>query len=384
MAKREFRGRVRIGYSPDGKPIDKFVSGNSKQEVEIAKQACREHFVLGRPIPKEQPFYEYAESWYRLKKEPFISSACRASYKSMFMKHLLPTFGLQQMAAIDANQLQEFLNGFAGVSKSQITLVVGMLKHIFSSAYAEGLIERDPTVALVRPKAKRKDERRPLTSEETKNILQVARTHPDGLIIAVLYYTGLRRGEALGLKWGDFDWSKDQVHIQRDIDFTGSTAQEGDLKTPAADRFVPIPAELKELLLPHRGRRNEYVFHTDSGKPLSQATFKRLWCRLMLAADCVEWREKKPDTDRENDILKCVKPIITPHYFRHNYITLLYEAGIDPLVAMKIAGHSDYQTTANIYTHIRDEMLKKRTVSMEAVFQRNTGFAIGETDFDKS
>ena len=49
-----------------------------------------------------------------------------------------------------------------------------------------------------------------------------------------------------------------------------------------------------------------------------------------------------------------LKPLLTPHFFRHNYVTLLYEAGVDPLIAMKIVGHTDYQTTANIYTHVRD------------------------------
>ena len=45
---------------------------------------------------------------------------------------------------------------------------------------------------------------------------------------------------------------------------------------------------------------------------------------------------------------------------------------IDPLIAMKIVGHTDYQTTANIYTHVRDEMLKKATVNMNEVFQKRT------------
>ena len=365
-----FRAKVRIGYTPDGKPISKNVSGDTPEALDAAKQACKEHYLYGRQIPKDQLFYEYAENWYRLKKEPFISSASRSSYKSMFVRHLLPTFGLQRLTAIDANQLQEYLNGFVGQSKSMITLAVGILKSIFSNAYAEGIIPRDPTVALIRPKSQTKSERRPLTPEETKRILHIARNHPDGLLLAVLYYTGVRRGEALGLKWGDFDFREDQVHIQRDIDFTGPRALEGGLKTPSADRFIPVPPELKELLVKKKRSAGEYVFRTEDGKPLSQATFKRLWCRLMLAADCVEWRIKKPDTSRENDILKCVKPIITPHYFRHNYVTLLYEAGVDPLIAMKIAGHSDYQTTASIYTHIRDEMLKKSTVNMGSVFQQ--------------
>ena len=64
---------------------------------------------------------------------------------------------------------------------------------------------------------------------------------------------------------------------------------------------------------------------------------------------------------------------LTPHYFRHNYVTMLYEAGVDPLIAMKIVGHTDYQTTANIYTHIKEEMLKKATVDLEGVFKKRAG-----------
>ena len=90
----------------------------------------------------------------------------------------------------------------------------------------------------------------------------------------------------------------------------------------------------------------------------------------MLAADCVEWRPSQEGASRPEDILKQIKPLITPHYFRHNYVTMLYEAGVDPLVAMKIVGHTDYQTTANIYTHVRDEMLKGSTVNMGDVFRK--------------
>ena len=90
----------------------------------------------------------------------------------------------------------------------------------------------------------------------------------------------------------------------------------------------------------------------------------------MIAAGCVEWREVKEGTSRPDDILKQIKTTLTPHYFRHNYVTMLYEAGVDPLIAMKIVGHTDYQTTANIYTHVRDEMLKKSTVNMGDVFRK--------------
>ena len=47
---------------------------------------------------------------------------------------------------------------------------------------------------------------------------------------------------------------------------------------------------------------------------------------------------------------------------------MLYEAGIDSLIAMKIVGHTDYQTTANIYTHVRDEMQKKYWLALGSDF----------------
>ena len=74
------------------------------------------------------------------------------------------------------------------------------------------------------------------------------------------------------------------------------------------------------MLLPKRGLAEEYVFHTPLGAPLPQATYKRMWARLMVHCGCVEWREIRPGTSRPDDILKQVKPTLTPHYFRHPYV----------------------------------------------------------------
>ena len=90
----------------------------------------------------------------------------------------------------------------------------------------------------------------------------------------------------------------------------------------------------------------------------------------MQDAGCVVEREVTEDTSRPTDILKRLKPTLTPHYFRHNYVTLLYESGVDPLVAMKMVGHRDYQTTANIYTHLKEDSLKKAAADMANVFKK--------------
>ena len=247
---RYVRGKVTIGVDDNGKSIYKYVSADTPRELELAKAAAREHFIYGREIPRDMIFAEFAEKWYTLRNEPFISASSKSSYRVCFMKHLLPESGLQQMQAISAKQIQTFINGYAGASRSQITMLVGTLKAIFSTAYAEGQIDRDPAVAIICPKASKALKKRPLTKKETRNVLEVIASHPEGDFLAVLYYLGVRRGEALGLKWGDFEWEEGQVHIQRDIDFTESKSRMDTLKTEAADRYIPVPEELKTLLYP--------------------------------------------------------------------------------------------------------------------------------------
>ena len=119
-----------------------------------------------------------------------------------------------------------------------------------------------------------------------------------------------------------------------------------------------------------RGFPGQYVFLSENGKPWAQASFKCIWLSLMLDARCAEDREMPEDTKRKSDVLKQYKPTLTLHYFRHNYATLLFEAGVDPLIAMKLLGHTDYQATANTYTHLSTGMMKESSVDMEDVFQR--------------
>ena len=115
----KYRGRVQIGVDKDGKPISKYVSAKTRRELEQKKEYIRHHYVDGHPIREDLPFYQYAEEWYTLKKEPFISDASRSAYRTMFKKHLLPAFGLRHLRAISAGKIQAFVNySFADSSKS--------------------------------------------------------------------------------------------------------------------------------------------------------------------------------------------------------------------------------------------------------------------------
>lgn len=76
-----------------------------------------------------------------------------------------------------------------------------------------------------------------------------------------------------------------------------------------------------------------------------QATFIRRW-RLIQAA----LLEAAPGIENDGK-----GSILTPHYFRHNYASILYRAGADVLTAQQYLGHADPATTLRIYTHLADE-----------------------------
>ena len=79
-----------------------------------------------------------------------------------------------------------------------------------------------------------------------------AKNNPEALYMALMYYMGLRPGEARGLQRGDIDWSKNSVHVQRDIDYKAG-GKAGELKTKKSNRVIPLPDALSDILGGLRG-----------------------------------------------------------------------------------------------------------------------------------
>lgn len=119
---------------------------------------------------------------------------------------------------------------------------------------------------------------------------------------------------------------------------------------------------------PVRGMMNteEWIANNTKQKLRHFMTGFSLWrCRLMAASGCAAKRDYDPHDPMSWDILRKVKPTLSPHFLRHNYVTRLYEGGVDLLTAMKTVGRTDCKTAANICTHVRDEMCRIAAVNME-------------------
>jgi integrase len=363
-----YRTKVKIGVDQYGKDIIKWASGRSKPELKSECERIKSHYIDGSAVQQDKLFGAYTTEWYKAFKEPYISASSQTGYKAALNKHILPVFGERQIRAIRAVEIQTWLNGYAGKSATQITYLMSTIKNVFAAACAERIIQSNPTLGLRRPAAKKPVEKYAFDADEKRRIVQEM-DGENGLFLAVLYYLGVRGGEALGLQWGDVDLKEGLVHVQRDIDYAqGSQAAIGDLKTEKSDRYVTIPDALFERLQKIRGLPNAFLFPGSDGNPMPKTSYQRMWLQLMIncgMAEPIEDARKKPN---RADIRFQWKATVTPHYFRHNYITMLYEAGVDVVVAMKLVGHSDIQTTINIYTHLKNEHLRKTKEKIDAAF----------------
>ena len=201
--------------------------------------------------------------------------------------------------------------------------------------------------------------REPLTPEQ---LAEVKSTRPDEFILAFLIlYTGTRLGEALALQVKDIDFLDNKISITSGVHFDGNKPYVDRLKTKKSKRIVPLlePLKimLKDVIKLYNLKHNEYIIGKESPITLSRLT--RQWEKYCREHKMMSKRDRTPTEHNRHTTIN--KPDIVRHDIRHEYATILYEAGIDVKTAQELLGHADITTTMNIYTHFRDKSLNEAT-----------------------
>ena len=386
--KKRRKNKVVVGHNEDGSPIVKWASGWTKKELaQNLEQVKQEYTGVARDVERDAVFRVYAQRYYDAYRRDRVSASQRVNIASALNNHILPYIGDKQVRAISAMDLQDVMNRLSGRSKTLVGDVHTVLRSTFSHAYASGVVDRDPTVGIVLPTTRKIDHRRALTDDESSAVLEVGASHPYGLLLLMLYFLGLRRGEALGCRWEDVDFSRVELHVERDIDFTVNGID--GLKSKAAKRVIPIPDELLAFLRPLRGVPGAYVLQSPTGGFWSSGTYRLRWDALRMALlDAAPGVERKILIAETNKLQKIedrlaeherrkprsVPPVygsaLTAHFLRHNYASILYDNDVDVLTAQKLLGHSDPKTTLSIYTHLKESRESTDREIIQSAFTR--------------
>jgi len=369
-----YRATVMIGRTESGGERRKTVRAKSVKELELKLSDAKLQFNRGFDFDAEKcTVAQWSERWLKLYKDPAVGAKERKNARSLLSVHILPRIGNLPLGDVKPFMLQEIMNLQAGKSKSNTTKIRGALKQMFSKAKQGGLILDSPAEFLEMPKTTTK-RRRSLTPEERSAVLKVCVTHRAGLWVMFLLLCGLRRGETVPLTWGDIDFEAGMLNVDKAVEFVSvdeddkivhNAANEKDAKTECGRRTIPIPPPLMYRLLHERRRDCDLIFTpARSEKMLTETNCARLWKSFYRELDI----EMGAVLYRNAIVKTSLKDGITPHALRHTFATDLYEMGVDLKTAQILCGHADIKTTANIYTHMRKDMLDAAREKMEAYY----------------
>ena len=353
-----------IGYDDNGKPKRKILYGRTILELDKKVADFKSLQNKGIVIDDNGMTVEqWSKKWLELYKADKAYNTYMM-YKRTVNNHIIPSLGDIRLNSLKRHQIQELLNDtIRGGHQRTAELIKLTIQQIIKQAILEEYLFKDVTAGLSIPK-KQKPEKRVLTEGE-KSLIKVADLNPkERAFIDLLYYTGVRRGEALALMINDIDFINKKISISKNLvmQYRSSTIKPSP-KTQAGNREIPIPDKLLQSLMNYIHSINSiYLFTTEDGNLLTLSEFRKIWrdviYKLNLAAGGTipkQGKRKKEDVGKRPIWL--IANDITPHMFRHTYATNLYYAGIDVKTAQRLLGHSSIQITLDIYTHLDNQQI---------------------------
>ena len=228
---------------------------------------------------------------------------------------------------------------------------------VFDPSYTNPFYGRDadnPALQVPLPKkTSKKDERQVfLTAEEAQKMLDAFQNEEVGPIVFVTLYYGLRKSEALGLRWQAVDFENDTISINHTVVGGSHIVEKDSTKTYCSQRTYQLLPNIKVLLLKLKDQQEDYKQRLGSGYHNNDYIFKN--------PNGVPYRPDSLTRSFKRALARHGLPQMRYHDLRHSTASILVDKGWDINDIKEWLGHADISTTANIYAH----MSHKKKVSL--------------------
>jgi integrase len=272
----------------------------------------------------------------------------KRQYRSLARKHLCPApFGATPLDKLRKSHIDGLLVRLRGngLSDSTVRLVYTILRAILNDAQLDGLIAGNPANRVPRPRVARR-EARYLDADQVAAILSCvegSRHHPVLVLIAA---TGLRRGEALALRWEHINFTDRSLRVAGTLSRVGEQLVITEPKTARSRRTVPLSPAVVSMLRSHKAAQAAERLHagsewTDSGLVFTDEAGGPVEPGAVLAS-IMAAAKKAGITD------------VGVHTLRHSAAVAWLEAGVHIKAVADLLGHSSISITGDIYGHTSD------------------------------
>lgn len=272
------------------------------------------------------------------------------NYNRHIKDYFLKVDNVGKLTYEDIYQFREHLkqkvaqNSNKPLSTNTINKIMILLKKIFDVGLRKGYYATNP-VKLLKKLPIEKTKMQFWTVEEFQQFLTLFEPEEYNikLLFTVLFFTGLRLGEALALTWQDIDFSSNTIHITKSIYVNKGISHISTTKTKAGTRRIIINKKLSQELQ-HWQQQQKHLLEQFTSDSLTLQVFQSN--PLTITKNAVEKQYKKI-LERDETLKK-----IRIHDFRHSHASLLINQGEDYLVVKERLGHASITTTIDTYSHL--------------------------------
>lgn len=294
-------------------------------------------------------FLDAMEEWLTVVMTKQVRQNTLNEYKRAFAYHVK---GYEQfrgllLQGLTPQILQKFYNDKVqdGLSPNTVHKLHSNIGKFLKYAYQLEMIQNNPAGRVTLPKKEKSRAAKFYTAEQLQRLLALFWGDPLEVPVYLTVHFGLRRSEVCGLRWDAVDFDNRRIHIRHTAIVTdGETIYSDRTKSESSRRVLSMGDSVADYLLRVRQTQEEnkrlfgntyeesgYVCTEADGKPI-RPDFITHHFKLIL---------------EKNDL-----PYIRFHDLRHSFASLLHDSGYDLKDIQSWLGHSDIQTTGNIYTHL--------------------------------
>lgn len=291
-------------------------------------------------------YLKRAESELQLNTRRSYHNMIYGKIQSYFNKH--PQITIENITPKDINKFYECLFS-DGVKANTVIHYHAILHRAFKQAFKDELIDSNPFDRIERPK-KNKFQGENYTEAELLELLEKSRTDPLYPAIMLAGGLGLRRSEALGIRWSRIDWEQKTVLLDTkivDSDEVGAPPiPVEEMKNKSSRRTLPLPEPVYEMLLNEKEKQAVY-------KKMFKSSYSREFEDYVCVNQLSELMKPSYVTQHFSELLKRLgMRHIRFHDLRHTFASILIGNEVPLINVSNFLGHSDISTTANIYAHL--------------------------------
>lgn len=294
---------------------------------------------------------DYLATWITGKQA--LKRSTQSHYRDAIRLYLRPNLGEIPLIDLRAHHLDQMYatltHGVRGkpLSPASIRRIHACLRSALNTAVKRRLLTHNPALHVeLPPERPRRPE--PWTSQDCRHFLHAISGDRLALLYRILIVTGMRRGEAIGLRWADIDLTNATIRIAQQITPVAGKATVDSPKTRRGSRVVPIDPDTLTRLRDHLA--------TQRRERRAWATTFDVYGLVFTREDGTALRPEHVTKHFQSLARRHGLPVIRLHDLRHTNATLALQAGIEVKVISERLGHSTTAITQDIYMHVAPQL----------------------------